>query len=234
MNLSTEQINYYQNLIEYLSMIQGKNSDIVLTNLTEENFPILMIKNGSILDVRKSDDTPEIVRERIEQALKSPSLQFHEQFNLKHKTLNISVTVLEGPGMPKVSISVLTDVTPFITALRANANLGKLYQLNTDIINNISSEVSMARHNSKIESMSFADKIHEMVREKIDQVVLSYGIDQDNFKAQDRRNIVSQLLDEGVFNMKYSVVDVARALGVSEPTIYRYIQELKESKRFNY
>ena len=87
---------------------------------------------------------------------------------------------------------------------------------------------------SKIENLSFADKIHEMVREKIDQVVLSYGIDQDNFKAQDRRNIVSQLYDEGVFNMKYSVVDVARALGVSEPTIYRYIQELKESRRFRY
>ncbi|MFD1672590.1 helix-turn-helix domain-containing protein [Agrilactobacillus yilanensis] len=234
MDLSTEQINYYQNLIEYLSMIQGKNSDIVLTDLTEANFPILMIKNGSILDVRKSDDTPELVRERIEKALQSGTDQFHEQFNLKHKTLNMSVTILEAPSMGKVAISVITDATPFITALRANANLAKLYQLNTDIINNISSEVSMARRNSKIEDMSFADKIHEMVREKIDQVVLSYGIDQDNFKAQDRRNIVSQLLDEGVFNMKYSVVDVARALGVSEPTIYRYIQELKESKRFGY
>lgn len=234
MDLSTEQINYYQNLIEYLSMIQGKNSDIMLSNLTETDFPILMIKNGSILDVRQSDDTPDLVRRKIEQALQNTSLQYHEQFNLKHKTLNISVTVLEAPGMPKVAISVLTDVTPFITALRANANLGKLYQLNTDIINNISGEVSMTRRNSKAENLSFADKIHEMVREKIDQVVLSYGIDQDNFKAQDRRNIVSQLYDEGVFNMKYSVVDVARALGVSEPTIYRYIQELKESRRFRY
>lgn len=166
MDLTIEQNTYYQNLVEFISMIQGKNSDVVLSNLSEHDFPIEFIRNGSILDARKKDSTPDFVKIRIDQATATPNKQYHEQFNLKHKTLNISVVIFEAADTPKVALSIITDVTPFITALRANANLAKLYQLNTDAIDNLSSDISMARRGQADSDLSFSEKIHEMVREK--------------------------------------------------------------------
>ncbi|WP_416353965.1 helix-turn-helix domain-containing protein [Agrilactobacillus fermenti] len=221
----TQQVDY-NNLVEYIGRIQGRNSDIILTELRTGDFPVVQVKNGSIVDAREGDKTPDVILDRIQAAVNSGLKQFHEQFNLKHKTVNLSI-LLMGREHSEFAISVITDVSPFMSLLRVSTNLAKLYQLDAEVVNSLSNEVAIGRKAKKQEELSFADKVHQMVRDKIDQIVLSYGIDQENFKARDRRKIVAQLNKEGVFNMKYSVSDVARALQVSEPTIYRYIQELK-------
>ncbi len=39
--------------------------------------------------------------------------------------------------------------------------------------------------------------------------------------------VVKHLYDKGAFNLKGAVVEVAKALQVSEPTIYRYLNKYK-------
>ncbi|GAF41651.1 hypothetical protein JCM14202_3606 [Agrilactobacillus composti DSM 18527 = JCM 14202] len=48
-------------------------------------------------------------------------------------------------------------------------------------------------------------------------------------KRIDKLNCVKRLYEQGFFQLKDSVVDAAEALGASEPSVYRYLQNVRQA-----
>ncbi|WP_070740748.1 helix-turn-helix domain-containing protein [Corynebacterium sp. HMSC073D01] len=55
----------------------------------------------------------------------------------------------------------------------------------------------------------------------------SRSVDVDHYSTEDRLAVVKLLDDDGYFQLKGSVADLANALEISEPSIYRYLRQVR-------
>ncbi len=65
--------------------------------------------------------------------------------------------------------------------------------------------------------------MYDIVEREINDSIIS----PDRMKASERKVIVNKLNDYGVFAVRGMIPFVAEKLCTSEPTIYRYLKEIK-------
>lgn len=66
-----------------------------------------------------------------------------------------------------------------------------------------------------------------MVDIRIDKVLEAYPVPIEDLSKEDKITIVTELNNEGIFLLKGTVGKVAHSLNISEPTVYKYLQQLK-------
>lgn len=64
---------------------------------------------------------------------------------------------------------------------------------------------------------------NQSLQEMIQEILSDYGTHPSRLKKEERIAIVKQLRDHGAFEFKGSVGQIAKHLHVSEPTLYRYL-----------
>ncbi|WP_192917955.1 helix-turn-helix domain-containing protein [Companilactobacillus halodurans] len=70
----------------------------------------------------------------------------------------------------------------------------------------------------------------EYVHTVVNDYAQKLGITKEFMKPENKIDCVRQLHEQGYFQLKDSVEEAAKALEVSEPSIYRYIQIIKKEK----
>lgn len=70
--------------------------------------------------------------------------------------------------------------------------------------------------------------VDDMLSHIIESVVSQSEIPMERLSPSEKMEMVKQLNDQGVFLLKGGVMQVAKAFNLSEPTIYRYLQKIKE------
>lgn len=68
----------------------------------------------------------------------------------------------------------------------------------------------------------------DLLAHMIDLVMSRTAVPPDRLTAQEKKELVKELNDQGVFLLKGGVVQAAKALNMSEPTVYRYLQKIKD------
>lgn len=71
------------------------------------------------------------------------------------------------------------------------------------------------------------DMFKSLSKDIISDVIKQYNTPVERMTPEERIVILGKLKERGVFRIKYSVREVARSLKISEPSIYRYLKELK-------
>ena len=74
------------------------------------------------------------------------------------------------------------------------------------------------------------DSISGLSSSLIHSTVLNYHVPMEAMHSADKLEIVRILESQGVFATKGSVGQVARELHISEPTVYRYLQKIRNGK----
>ena len=67
----------------------------------------------------------------------------------------------------------------------------------------------------------------ELIEETLSKILQDKSISFMQLTAKEKRRIMEVLRERGVFSIKGAVKEVAKALNTSEPTIYRYLKEMK-------
>lgn len=67
--------------------------------------------------------------------------------------------------------------------------------------------------------------LNAMMQERISTIIMAYGIPPARMSVQEKVEVVHQLRDSGLMNMKGAVSEIASQLTVSVPTIYRYLNK---------
>ena len=87
---------------------------------------------------------------------------------------------------------------------------------------------------SNIESRSAApdpdreDMFKSLSKDIIGDVIRQHGTPVKRMTPGERIAVLKELKSKGVFRIKYAVREVARGLEISEPSVYRYLKELKD------
>ena len=73
----------------------------------------------------------------------------------------------------------------------------------------------------EILDVPIASLLHKMVTDEIKET----GIQPARMTSEEKAKVIHNLMDAGVHNMKGAVIEIAKQLQISEPTVYRYIKK---------
>ena len=70
--------------------------------------------------------------------------------------------------------------------------------------------------------------LEELMKQRIANTIASNGLSPERMSVAEKMWIAQILEEEGVLNVKGAVAEIARQLGVSTPTVYRYLNKSRE------
>lgn len=216
-----EFLKRYVPLVDFIAEIVGKNSEVVLHDLTNLNSSVIAIRNNHITNRKVGAPATDLVLK----ILKDTEMKKKDYItNYKGISKNIAKTLKSSTFFIRYEeeivgmLCVNTDVTAFYNAKEGLEKLFSFY------INESTLDLE------ENESENFASSMEEISEQIISEVTGSIGVGVEYLKSDDKIEIIDRLNDKGFFLLKGSVQEIAKSLNISEPTVYRYIQIIK-SKR---
>ena len=79
-----------------------------------------------------------------------------------------------------------------------------------------------------IEVESLSESTQELIDRSIAELLSARGLDVASLGQSDRVDVIRHLNSNGVFMLKGAVACAATALGISEPSVYRYLQKVRK------
>ena len=221
MNQSVER---FVPLVDFLAAALGSNTEVVLHDFTDLDHSVVKIVNNHVSG----------------RELGAPATDFALKI-LRHAEK-------EGAAYIADYVSHSTDRRPLRSAsylIRENGNVVGMMCLNTDV-EPLEEMCELARHvlaayapptsngddgpegaeRSTVERL--AGNTHDLIARVIADSPICRDKDVTALAPQERTELIRELEDSGVFLLKGAVADVAHALEISEPSVYRYLQKVRK------
>lgn len=219
---NNKKINEYKKIVEFLGSVLGNNYEIILHIIISDKVYVEKIINGHISG--RSEKSP----------LTGLALDFIEEEIYKNCNFVTSYKGISRNGRELVGSTffIKGDKEELIGMLCINTDKNLYKELAEKILflGNFSN-VNLNLENEKFDKDEgniieiFTESIGDMVREIVDPTLLR----EDIVLKQDQKvNIINELKQRGIFNMKGAVTEVADILHVSEPSIYRYLKIIEK------
>lgn len=206
-------------LVNFLAEIVGRNSEVVLHDLTNLDTSVIAIRNNYITNREIGDPATDFVL-KIFKENKHNTKDFVS--NYKDATTSLPTSLRSSSFFIRYQeklvgmICVNTDETAFHNVQKQLDQLMKLYTHNSVIDKPMNSKED-----------NFSSSIEEMSEHIVTKITQSKGVKVDYLKAEDKIEVIERLNDRGFFLLKGAVPEIARTLKISEPTVYRYLQVVK-------
>jgi len=210
--LSQEDLNILkstENIVDGIAAMYGEHTEVLLHSLDRNNPSIVKIANGHITG----------------RSIGAPITDF-ALFKLK-KGQDISDSYVTKTSSGKTLRSITTVIRN-----SANIPIGLLC-INTDMDAPLQSvlRIMLSENLSRCEPVNspenFARSIDESLQTTLDKISAEVKANEQVPPSKKNREIVTQLYDLGVFELKDSIQIAAKRLDISVHTIYRYQREIK-------
>mgnify|MGYP000224774110 FL=1 len=207
-------LEQYQTTVAFLSESLPKTWEVLLFDLTQKNMPVVENKQSS----RKRVDS---LRSYIRQAMKRSTV-------LENGMLVCRADVTMGKGLSKVSIQFLRDSEgTLVGALVLYIELTPFVALSSHIDNLLHFDVTNI---DEIQPVQPPAPTEEPTLELIDKMVSEFSDAPDRLTPDEKTELIIDLYDSGVLDLKGAVAKTAQALRMSEQSIYRYVAKVKRGR----
>lgn len=206
--------------VNFLAELLGKNSEIVLHDLTNLDSSILAIRNNYITRREVGAPATDYVLRTLKQGINENldyTVGYREVSNRDHKQLHSASFYLRLDGELVGMICVNTDESVFNEIEKSMDALEVLLR---------TYQKKQPQEQSTIPE-SFSRSIEEMAQNTVIDISISKGVPLERFKQDDKFDVIVALYDSGFFLLKGAVPEIAKLLKISEPTVYRYLQNVK-------
>lgn len=199
----------YKTLVDGLADYMGSGCEIVLHSLADLECSVIKIVNGEHTGRRAGAPITDLALNmlgRITQQENSGSISYN-------------TTNRRGDPMKSCTISIPGENGRIIGLLCIN------YYLNTPlstIMRSLCTESSALPVRE-----TFADNTEQLVQQAVESATATVDARQNLLPSMRNREIVSVLLQQGIFKMKDSVVLVANAMQISKNTVYLHLRHLQ-------
>lgn len=207
-------LEQYQTTVAFLSESLPKTWEVLLFDLTQKNMPVVENKQSS----RKRVDS---LRSYIRQAMRRSTV-------LENGMLVCRADVTMGKGLSKVSIQFLRDSEgTLVGALVLYIELTPFVALSSHIDNLLHFDVTNI---DEIQPVQPPAPTEEPTLELIDKMVSEFSDAPDRLTPDEKTELIIDLYDSGVLDLKGAVAKTAQALRMSEQSIYRYVAKVKRGR----
>jgi len=214
----------YVPFVEYLGQVFGENCEILLYDMTAQPVSIIAIANGHISGRKVGS----IIMDTTLETVTSPKYQ-DQNFIINYPCATIDVSrtlrssayrIKDDTGETIGLFCINYDVTDWLTAQRL---LSKFPPFTTSVATPRSTEAEPS--STPLFQEFSSPSLEETLHHAINQLLQEYSVSPDRLTKSEKQQIVFQMYNRGLFTFKGSVSLLAKKMGVSEQTIYRYLRE---------
>lgn len=217
-------LDSYIPMVEFLGKALGDHCEVVLHDVTNPETSIIAIANGHLSGRHIGGSLTDFTLRLLQQAKKKP-LRYVANYQGKGSTGHVfrssSYFIKDHDGVIIGVLCLNYDIQPYLQARHAIDHI---------VLSDFSLPGMMANVEKADEDAfenlykTAADTIHSMIIQRLQQ----YPVEGKRLSVGERMELVQQLHDDGLFLLKGSIPALAEEMGVSEPTIYRYLSRIRK------
>ncbi|WP_251417251.1 MULTISPECIES: helix-turn-helix transcriptional regulator [Paenibacillus] len=215
----------YFPVASFIAAIIGPKCEVVVHDISDPEHSIIFIENGYISGRKVGDSSTDLVLK----ILKSEAYH-EEQFIANYKASGKF-----GQSFRSSTYFIKNDSNELVGLLCLNIDVTHM-EVAAEWVQHIlqggpnpyiTPPVDEAPKEEKQATEYLQGNADDLLQHMISSVVDKITIPPDRLSPQEKIEIVRELNELGVFLLKGGVSQVAAALSISEPTVYRYLQKLK-------
>jgi len=208
-----KEIKKFIPIADFLSYILGKDTEILIHDLTNFQESIIYILNGHISNRKIGDPITNLILEFLQNESRG-NKQFICNYNSKTSTNKL---------LHSSTFFIRDHKNKVVGALCLNSDHSEI----NNAFNIINSFLPNFVDNNKDEvKENLNNNSQQLTLEKIDSVINNIGISAKRMTIDEKTTIIKELQDYGIFMLKGAVQEVSLKLDMSEPSVYRYIKKI--------
>ena len=208
-------LKLYLPMVDFLADMLGEQYEVVLHDTNNVESSIIAIRHGHISGRQVGWPLTDLAI-RLLKNNESDSI-----VNYRGKT--------KDGKMLRSSTHIIKDFSgQIIGMLCVNINVSE-FKAARDILDQIVNGYDTPAKTETDIVENFPNSLEGLTSLLISNTISSFKISPDRMTQEEKKSVVHELDDKGVFLIKGSISEVASFLNVSEPTIYRYLKQ-KEPK----
>ena len=217
MSHSNKYITPFIPLVEALAETFGKNCEVVLHDFSKPHQSIVKIANGHVTGRRVGDPATDLILSFLgKKGRKNESLVGYCTKTKRGDELK-STTVFVKNGKDKIvgALCININVTPYLSTKNLLEDLC--------LIPNRGFPEAEEQIDEKFEA-----SVKNLIDDLLEKSIKGIGKPVVHMRKEDKLTILRDLKERGLFLIKGSAQRVSRELSVSLPTVYKYLEEIKE------
>lgn len=239
-------IKKYIPFVDFLAEILGSNSEVLLNDLTDLDHSVLAIRNAEVSHRKVGDPATDLALETMKsgQRRKENFIANYQSVDKQGRVLRSSTYFIRYEGELVAMICINTDdsiINGMNTTINKLVNeYSKLKQLQVAIPEKEVSKSNAASdsvhdnvglHHTSVKTEHLTTSLKDMAGSEIFRICEERNVNVDYLKLNDKIELVRRLYHNGYFLLKDAVTVVASLIQVSEPTLYRYLQSVKNEEK---
>ena len=218
-------LDAYIPIVEFLGKALGEHCEIVLHDVSNPEHSIVAIANGHLSGRHIGGSLTDLVLKLLRQEKKDQVpyvVNYHGKGSTGHVFRSSSYFIKDGDGEVIGVLCMNYDVQPY---LKARAALDK------EILLGLQADDFSAAEQAETKSGAVFETLYKTAGDAIDSMIdkrlAPYSVEPKRLSMEERIQVIHDLNDDGLFLLKGGISTLAEKLGVSEPTIYRYLQRIR-------
>ena len=214
-----EDLKAYVPLVGFLSEVFGEDTEVILHDTRDLNRTIVAISNSALSGRQLRDSATRLML----------TILGNRDFQQRGFVVDYESRAGNGALFRSHTMFIRDDNDAIIGMLSINSELRKLKQAQ-DLLERLTRTAPVPGAMSS-EQMNITPQ--EMTEEAIESELASIGIHPSAMTPADKFKVLQNLFEMGIFLMRGSVPRAAQALGLSEPSVYRYLTAVRKKAREN-
>lgn len=202
----------YKTVVEGLADYMGEGYELVLHSLEDIDHSVVKIINGHHTGRKEGAPITDLaltMLSRIEEENRAGYISYFSR-NKKGEPMKSSTIVISGEGGKTIGLLCIN------------------FYMNTPMAELLSSFQVEKTLSEPAVTEIFAEDTKELVFHSVNQIKRTVDADQRILPSNKNREIVNQLWNQNIFELKDAVAIVAQELGLSPNTVYLHLRKVKK------
>lgn len=206
----------YIPLADMLTATLGEDCEVVLHDLADPEHSVVYVANGRVTGRRIGQGIEHLVREVMQSEGPEQDYAVNDYFHHHGRLIRSS------------SLFIRDEENCLIGAMCINLDTTKI----TQQITFLQSLLPKPPEPSIMHKHKNVNRVEDMVVSLVDNIL--DGCDTRLMTREERMEKIRFMKERGIFQVKGSIEQVARRLGITKVTVYSYLDELRKIKDSNY
>ena len=213
-----ENLDRYIPVTEFIAEMMGPDTEVILYSVTDRS--VYYVINPMDEEMVVGSGLRSLERRFLENRLYD-----HESFVVNYRALSKHRNKLKS-----ATLFLRGDNRQLIAMLTVNANVDRLVELRDMLNEMVSGHRPYDNQHGTSFYNSFEVSVEGIVSTTIRKELDKYKVPPDRLSQQEKIEIVRCLDQQGIFLVKGAIVEVAKSLQTTDPTIYRYLHKLSNKQ----